>query len=197
MAKRTPTKRAAEQRVEPMVRIGLYPGTFDPVTNGHMDIIERAAKLFDRLLVGVAVNAGKGPLFSVEQRIEMLAEEVRAIADRVLAARIAAVPIDGLLVDCAREHRATVIVRGLRGVADFEYEYQMASINSRLNGVVETVFLMSSDRHQSISSRFVKEIGALGGDVSHFVSPRVTARIQARFAGGRDKALAGAASKVY
>ncbi len=177
-------------------RVGLYPGTFDPVTNGHMDIIIRAALLVDQLIVGVAVNAGKGPLFSADDRIAMVEEEVAAIEDRAAAARIVVLPIDGLLVACAAKYGVRMIVRGLRAVSDFEYEFQMASMNRRLDPSIETVFLMASDRHQFISSRFVKEIGGLGGDVSHFVSPRVQRRLEERLAAGA-KVLSGAASKVY
>ena len=177
-------------------RIGLYPGTFDPVTNGHIDIIARAALLVDRLIVGVAVNAGKGPLFSAEDRIAMVEEEVAALGDREAAQRIVVQPIEGLLVEYAAKHGARIIVRGLRAISDFEYEFQMASMNRRLDGDIETVFLMASDRHQFISSRFVKEIGGLGGEVSHFVSARVRRRLTERFAQGAE-VLSGAASKAY
>ena len=140
-------------------RIGLYPGTFDPVTNGHVDIIARSALLVDRLIVGVAVNAGKGPLFTADERVEMVQDEIAALENVEAAKRIVVQPIDGLLVAYAAKHGASVIVRGLRAVSDFEYEFQMASMNHRLDPGVETVFLMASDRHQFISSRFVKEIG--------------------------------------
>lgn len=177
-------------------RIGLYPGTFDPVTNGHMDIIYRAARVVDKLLVGVARNAGKGPLFGVDERIQMVKDEVDLIDDREVAARIVPQAFDGLLVDYARNHEVSVIIRGLRAVSDFEYEFQMASMNRRLEPEIETLFLMSSDRHQFISSRFVKEIGALGGEVLHFVSPRVADRLKTRFQRGA-AVQSGAASKVY
>ena len=180
----------------PQKRIGLYPGTFDPVTNGHMDIIARAALLADQLIVGVAVNAGKGPLFTVEDRIAMVEDEVAAIENRGVAERIVVRPIDGLLVAYAAEHGVQMIVRGLRAVSDFEYEFQMASRNRRLDPHIETVFLMASDRHHFISSRFVKEIAGLSGDVSQFVSPRVRQRLEERFAQGA-QVLSGAASKVY
>ena len=166
-------------------RIGIYPGTFDPVTNGHMDIITRAAKLVDRLVIAVAVNAGKGPLFSLEERLAMIAEEVAAMGDGH-SERISAVPFDNLLMDFVRDQNATMIVRGLRAVSDFEYEFQMAGMNSRLNRDVETVFLMASERHQFIASRFVKEIGRLGGDIGHFVSSSVKARMLKTFAENRD-----------
>jgi len=177
-------------------RVGLYPGTFDPVTNGHMDIIYRGARVVDRLLVGVAGNAGKGPLFSVDDRIAMVQAEVAAIADRAIAARIHVQPMDGLLIHYARDNGVNVIVRGLRAVSDFEYEFQMAGMNRRLDETIETVFLMASERQQFISSRFVKEIAGLGGDVSTFASSRVVERLRDRFDGGA-KVLSGAASKVY
>lgn len=177
-------------------RIGLYPGTFDPVTNGHMDIIFRAARVVDKLLVGVARNAGKGPLFGVDERIQMVKDEVEVIEDRVIASRIVPQAFDGLLVDYAKSHNVSVIIRGLRAVSDFEYEFQMASMNRRLEPDIETLFLMSSDRHQFISSRFVKEIGALGGEVLHFVSPRVADRLKTRYQRG-GMVQSGAASKVY
>jgi pantetheine-phosphate adenylyltransferase len=180
----------------PEPRIGLYPGTFDPVTNGHMDIISRAALLVDQLIVGVAVNAGKGPLFSVEDRIAMVEEETAALGNAEAAARIVVQPIDGLLVAYAAKYGVRMIVRGLRAISDFEYEFQMASMNRRLDPHIETVFLMASDRHHFISSRFVKEIAGLGGDVAQFVSPRVKTRLDGRFAQGA-KVLSGAASKVY
>jgi len=159
----------------------VYPGTFDPVTNGHMDIITRASNLVDRLVIAVAVNAGKGPMFSLDERVAMLEEEIAAMGDGH-AERITAVPFDSLLMDFVTEQDAGMIVRGLRAVSDFEYEFQMAGMNSRLNRDVETVFLMASERHQFIASRFVKEIGSLGGDIGHFVSPRVKERMVAKFA---------------
>jgi pantetheine-phosphate adenylyltransferase len=161
-------------------RIGVYPGTFDPVTNGHMDIIQRAARVVDHLIVGVARNAGKGPLFSTDERVEMVRDDIAAIdANGTL---IDVRPFDTLLMHFAIDMQAGVIIRGLRAVSDFEYEFQMAGMNARLNPRIETVFLMASDRHQFISSRFVKEIGRLGGDISHFVSPRVADRLATRFA---------------
>ncbi len=162
---------------------GVYPGSFDPVTNGHLDIIARAAKLVDRLVVGVAVNAGKAPLFPLAERIELVAAETAAIAART-GSRIEVVGIDGLLIDFARKAGAGLIVRGLRAVSDFDYEFQMAGMNYRLDSDVETVFLMASERHQFISSRFVKEIAMLGGDVSSFVPPLTLARTVARARSG-------------
>ena len=167
-------------------RVGLYPGTFDPITTGHSDIILRATRVVDHLVIGVATNAGKGPLFSVEERVAMVAEEAKALNGGSAASKIEVKPFDNLLMQFAVENGAGVIIRGLRAVSDFEYEFQMAGMNNRLNPNVETVFLMASDRFQFISSRFVKEIGALGGDVSHFVSTRVASRLGERFAPASD-----------
>jgi len=160
-------------------RIGIYPGTFDPVTNGHVDIIRRAARLVDRLLVAISVNAGKGPLFSVEERAALLKGEI-ADSKNGLSAAIEVVTFDSLLMHFAEKMGAKIIIRGLRAVSDFEYEFQMAGMNARLNPGIETVFLMASERSQFISSRFVKEIHRLGGDVSSFVSPRVVAALGQR-----------------
>ncbi len=162
-------------------RVGVYPGTFDPITNGHADIILRAVKIVDRLIVGVARNAGKGPMFTTDERVEIVREELKHL-DPEAAKRIDVRPFDNLLMHFAIEVGASVIIRGLRAVSDFEYEFQMAGMNNRLNPNIETVFLMASDKYQFISSRFVKEIGQLGGDVSHFVSARVAARLAERFA---------------
>ncbi|HUN46478.1 MAG TPA: pantetheine-phosphate adenylyltransferase [Stellaceae bacterium] len=163
-------------------RVGVYPGTFDPPTNGHVDIVMRAARVVDRLVVGVARNAGKGPIFSQDERVAIVTEEIANIGDAALRNRIRVQPFDTLLMNFAVSVGANVIIRGLRAVSDFEYEFQMAGMNSRLNPDVETVFLMATDRYQFISSRFVKEIGQLGGEVAHFVSPRVAARLAQRFA---------------
>ncbi len=160
-------------------RRGVYPGTFDPVTNGHLDIISRATRLVDCLTVGVAVNAGKGPLFSLEERVSMVRAAVDALPTN--GTRIEVVPFSNLLMDFAVSHNASMIVRGLRAVSDFEYEFQMCGMNSRLNPSVETVFLMASERCQFISSRFVKEIGRLGGDISGFVPGLVRDRLLDRF----------------
>lgn len=162
-------------------RVGIYPGTFDPVTNGHMDIIARATRVVDRLIVAVAVNADKDTLFTLDERVEMVEGDIKALAPDT-AARIEVRPFDNLLVEFVGDVGATQIVRGLRAVSDFEYEFQMAGMNSYLSPELETVFLMASDRHQFISSRFVKEIGRLGGDISHFVSPTVTRRLATAFA---------------
>ena len=161
-------------------RIGLYPGTFDPVTNGHVDIIRRAARTVDRLIIGVAINAGKGPLFSLEERAEMVCEEIADMGDGV-AERIEVKPFDSLLVHFAAEQNADCIIRGLRAVSDFEYEFQMVGMNARLNPNIETIFLMASESQHFIASRLVKEIAALGGDISSFVSARVAKRIRERF----------------
>lgn len=167
-------------------RVGIYPGTFDPITNGHSDIVRRAVRLVDRLVVGVARNDGKGPLFATDERVEIVRDEI-AHLENGDAERIEVRAFDSLLMHFAQSVGATVIVRGLRAVSDFEYEFQMAGMNARLNPDIETVFLMASDRFQFISSRFVKEIGALGGDVSHFVSPRVAARLLDRYASSRTR----------
>lgn len=153
-------------------RSGIYPGTFDPVTNGHLDIIHRAARILDRLVVGVAMNAGKGPLFPLEERVALVRAEVASIAERT-GTVIEVVPFEGLLVGFAREVGAEVIVRGLRAVTDFDYEFQMAGMNRRLDPEIELLFLMASEGNHFISSRFVKEIARLGGDISTFV-PRLT-----------------------
>jgi pantetheine-phosphate adenylyltransferase len=164
------------------LRVGIYPGTFDPITNGHTDIIRRAAKIVDRLVVGVARNDGKGPLFATDERVEIVRDDIAHTLDRATADRIEVRAFETLLMSFAESVGASVIIRGLRAVSDFEYEFQMAGMNARLNDRIETVFLMSSDRYQFISSRFVKEIGALGGDITHFVSKRVADRLVARYA---------------
>jgi pantetheine-phosphate adenylyltransferase len=164
-------------------RIGIYPGTFDPITNGHTDIIRRAAGIVDHLVIGVARNDGKGPLFSTDERVEIVRDEIAHMPEPEIARRIEVRAFASLLMSFAEEVGAGVIIRGLRAVSDFEYEFQMTGMNARLNPSIETVFLMASDRYQFISSRFVKEIGVLGGDISHFVSPRVVARLGERFVG--------------
>lgn len=164
-----------------MTRVGLYPGTFDPIHNGHTDIIGRAVKLVDKLVIGVAINAGKGPLFELEERVSILREATQHLNDR---AEIVVQPFDGLLMHYAREIGAQVIVRGLRAVADFEYEFQMTAMNQQLDREVETVFLMADPRHQAISSKLVKEIAVLGGDISKFVSPTIKDALMAKVGRG-------------
>ena len=158
-----------------MVRVGLYPGTFDPMTNGHLDIIGRAVKLVDRLVIGVAINEGKGPMFTLEERVAIIQQET---AHLTRIAEIQVQPFEGLLMHFARDIGAGIIVRGLRAVADFEYEFQMTAMNQQLNRDIETVFLMADPRHQAIASRLVKEIARLGGDVTPFVSPNVAQRLR-------------------
>lgn len=153
-------------------RIALYPGTFDPVTNGHLDVIGRAARLVDRLVVGVAINIGKGPLFDLDERVDLVRTEVAPIAART-GTIIDVRPFEGLLVKYARDLGARMIVRGLRAVSDFDYEFQMVGMNRRLDQEIETVFLMASETNQFIASRLVKEIAKLGGDISGFV-PKTT-----------------------
>jgi pantetheine-phosphate adenylyltransferase len=158
-------------------RVGLYPGTFDPVTNGHIDIIGRAVKLVDKLVIGVAINEGKGPLFTLEERVEMLQQETAKFQN---IAEIEVQPFKGLLMHYARQVNAQIIVRGLRAVADFEYEFQMTAMNQQLDREIETVFLMADPRHQAVASRLVKEIATLGGDIHKFVSPNVATRVLAK-----------------
>jgi pantetheine-phosphate adenylyltransferase len=162
-------------------RVGVYPGTFDPITNGHLDIIRRASRLVDRLIVGVSINAGKGPLFSLDERVSLVREELAESESGLNGTNVEILPFDNLLVNFAQSVGASFIIRGLRAVSDFEYEFQMAGMNARLDPGLETLFLMASERHQFISSRFVKEIGRLGGDIGQFVSPRVVARLQRKF----------------
>ena len=156
-------------------RIGVYPGTFDPVTNGHVDIIERATRVVDRLVIAVAANPGKAPLFTLDERVEMLREQIRLLTrgdGRFVEVR----PFSSLLMHFVADVGATLILRGLRAVSDFEYEFQMATINARLNDDIETVFLAASENHQFIASSFVKEIARLGGDIRSLVPPEVARR---------------------
>lgn len=164
-----------------MQRVALYPGSFDPITNGHTDIIGRAVKLVDKLVIGVAVNSGKDPLFSLEERVAVIEEETAHLRD---LAEIVVRPYQGLTLGFARANGATVIVRGLRAVADFEYEFQMTAMNQQLDRDIETVFFMADPRHQAIASRLVKEIAVLGGDVSAFVSDNVRRRLLAKVGRG-------------
>lgn len=162
-----------------IMRIGLYPGTFDPLTLGHMDIIERATQLVDRLVIGVAINHGKGPMFDLNERVSMVESECAKLAQKT-GVEIVAHSFDNLLIDCARDVGAQVIIRGLRAVADFEYEYQMVGMNRAMDDSIETVFLMAEARHQAIASKLVKEIARLGGDVSKFVSASVKDALYAK-----------------
>ena len=157
------------------MRTGVYPGTFDPITLGHMDIIRRGAKLVDRLVIGVTTNPSKSPMFSVEERLLTVRREVVDVEGD-----IAVVSFDSLLMDFAEREGASIIVRGLRAVADFEYEYQMAGMNQQLNDRIETVFLMADVALQPIASRLVKEIAVYGGDIGKFVTPAVAADVRAR-----------------
>ena len=161
-------------------RTGVYPGTFDPITSGHMEVVRRSLRLVDKLVIGPAINIGKGPLFSLEERIEIIKDDISDFpqADRE---RIEVVPFEGLLIHFALQVQASVIIRGLRAVSDFEYEIQMANMNARMEPAIETIFLMASDRHQFIASSLVKDIARLGGDTSQFVSKRVFERLKQKF----------------
>ena len=162
------------------MRVGLYPGTFDPITLGHMDIIQRATALVDELVIGVAINRDKGPLFSLEERVAMIEAECAELTAET-GVKISAHPFENLLIDCARDVGAGIIIRGLRAVADFEYEFQMVGMNRQLDDSIETVFLMAEAEHQAIASKLVKEIARLGGDVSKFVTPPVLEALRERF----------------
>jgi len=164
-----------------MERVGLYPGTFDPVTNGHLDIIGRAVKLVDRLVIGVSVNRDKGPLFSLDERVDTMRRETAMFAGR---AEIVVEPFESLTMQFAEKIGAAMIIRGLRAVADFEYEFQMTAMNQQLNRDIETVFLMADPRHQAIASRLVKEIARLGGDIAAFVPAGVARDLTAKVSGG-------------
>jgi pantetheine-phosphate adenylyltransferase len=156
-------------------RVGVYPGTFDPITLGHMDIIRRGAKLVDRLVIGVTTNPSKSPMFSIDERMAMVQREVAGIGGAIKV-----VSFDSLLMDFAEREGASMIIRGLRAVADFEYEYQMAGMNQQLNDRIETVFLMADVSLQPIASRLVKEIAIYGGKISRFVTPSVETEVRAR-----------------
>ncbi len=160
-------------------RVGLYPGTFDPVTLGHLDIVARAAKIVDRLVIGIAINADKAPLFTLEERCAMAAAEAERVSG---GAEIVVRPFQSLLMHFAEEVGAQIIVRGLRAVADFEYEFQMVAMNQQLNREIETVFFMADPTHQAIASRLVKEIARLGGDITPFVTPGVAERLREKYA---------------
>jgi len=171
---------AKAEKTRLVMRVGLYPGTFDPVTLGHLDIMQRACSLVDRLVIGVAINRDKGPMFTLEERVAMIEAEAAPFA-AASGCEIVAHPFENLLIDCARDVGASVIIRGLRAVADFEYEYQMVGMNRVLDNTIETVFLMAEAQHQAISSKLVKEIARVGGDVSKFVTPAVKAALLERF----------------
>ena len=158
------------------MRIGLYPGTFDPITLGHIDIIRRASLLVDRLVIGVAINRDKAPLFTLEERVEMLEKDCADLSEQT-ETEIIVHPFENLLINCAHDVGAQVIVRGLRAVADFEYEFQMVGMNRSLDNSIETVFLMAEAKHQAIASKLVKEIARLDGDISKFVTPHVANRL--------------------
>lgn len=162
------------------MRIGLYPGTFDPLTLGHAEIIRRSCRLVDKLVVGVAINRDKGPLFDLDERVAMIEHEIPGLR-KGTDCQITVHPFENLLIDCARDVGASIIVRGLRAVSDFEYEFQMVGMNRVLNENIETVFLMAGAQHQSIASKLVKEIARLGGDVSKFVTPTVNEALIERF----------------
>jgi pantetheine-phosphate adenylyltransferase len=159
-------------------RIALYPGTFDPMTLGHLDILKRASRLCDKLVVGVAINRDKNPLFSLSERVDMVEDVVAEFRDRI---EVEVKPFEGLLIHFVESCGASMIVRGLRAVSDFEYEFQMAGMNDRLNPDIETVFLMADPQFQTIASRLVKEIARLGGDVTQFVTPDVAHRLKDKF----------------
>jgi len=162
------------------MRIALYPGTFDPVTMGHIDIIRRGAALVDRLVIGVAINHDKTPLFDLQERVGMVEAEIADLSAQT-GCQIVVHPFENLLIDCAHDVGAKIIIRGLRAVADFEYEYQMVGMNRAMDDSIETVFLMAEARHQAIASKLVKEIFRLGGDISKFVTPAVEAALKTKF----------------
>ncbi len=163
------------------MRIGVYPGTFDPITVGHLDIIKRAMHVVDRLVIGVALDTGKAPIFELDERAQLVRQDMKLLGED--AKRIEVKTFSGLLVNFAEENDAKLLIRGLRAVSDFEYEFQMACMNSRLNPAMETVFLTASEDTHFISSRFVKQIVRLGGDISSFVSPNVAKHLKAHFSG--------------
>ncbi len=161
------------------MRIGLYPGTFDPLTLGHIDIITRASTLVDRLIIGVAINNDKNPLFTLDERVHLIEKEVDRL--KLPSVDIKVHPFKNLLIDCAKDVGASILIRGLRAVSDFEYEYQMVGMNRVLSNNVETVFLMADANYQSIASRLVKEIAKLGGNIESFVSDNIAEAINMKF----------------
>jgi len=161
-------------------RVGFYPGTFDPITLGHGDIIQRAAQIVDRLVIGVATNLNKGPMFNLDERVEMVRIELDAMKSRLNDCVLEVLPYDDLTIHCAQEHGAKIIIRGLRAVTDFEYEYQLVGMNRQMDETIETIFIMANHEYQFIASRLVKEIAQLNGDISSFVSIRVAQRLLER-----------------
>lgn len=172
--------KVVKQKITAAPLVGVYPGTFDPITLGHLDIIERALKVVDHLVVAIADSPGKGPLFPLGKRVEMVETDLRN-NKKIRGKSFEVVSFNKLLMDFVQDMNARVIVRGLRAISDFEYEFQMAGMNSYLNEDIETVFLMAQDKHQFISSRFVKEIARLGGDIRHFVTPNVAKELRKKF----------------
>jgi pantetheine-phosphate adenylyltransferase len=160
-------------------RIGIYPGTFDPITNGHMDIVERALRVVDKLIIGVALDTNKAPVFNLDMRAKLVREDLASLKDD--AKRLEVKTFSGLLVKFAKDNKASLLIRGLRAVSDFEYEFQMACMNDKLCPELETVFLTASESTHFISSRFVKQVARLGGDISGFVSPNVAKHLTAYY----------------
>ncbi len=179
MARVSPRQSQNLREMSKPLHIGVYPGTFDPVTFGHLDIIERATRLVDRLVVAVATNLKKGPLFSVEERVSMLERELKTLS---ISSHVEVIvkPFDKLLVNFAKEQGAQVLIRGLRAVSDFEYEFQMAGTNRKLDEDLETVFLVACESYQLVASNWVKEIARLGGDTKAFVSAEVGEKLRAK-----------------
>ncbi len=161
-------------------RVGFYPGTFDPITLGHGDIIQRAAQIVDRLVIGVAINLNKGPMFNLDERVEMVRDELDAMKSYLKGCVVEVHPYDDLTIHCAQEYGASIIIRGLRAVTDFEYEYQLVGMNRQLDEAIETIFIMANHEYQFIASRLVKEIAQLNGGISSFVSERVAQRLLER-----------------
>lgn len=163
-----------------MIRTGIYAGTFDPITNGHLDIIRRALRVVDRLVVGVAADTGKSPVFSLEERAALVRGDMQQLGGDV--SRVEVHAFSGLLVSFAEEHQASLLIRGLRAVSDFEYEFQMANLNNKLNAEIETIFLTASESTHFVSSRFIRQIARLGGNISGFVSPAVAKALSRHYA---------------